>query len=155
MAEAALKIEPRELAAVRRFEIPDLTTHGPWLLKRFMQKRQDLSEGQIAGWLRGRIYDNEHLFLYQDNAVAMAQLIHAPGLKMVKVVQEHFVWAKNRDDKSQIEFVADFYDHIKGWAKRLEAERIIVCEDTDVPKSVIQQRLGRVYDTTVSHARVV
>ena len=154
MAEAALKVEPRELVFVRRFEVADLTTHGPWLLKRFMQKRPDLSEGQIAGWLRGRIYDNEHLFLYQDNAVAMAQLIHAPGLKMVKVVQEHFVWAKNREDKTQIDHAADFYDHMKAWAQRLGAERIIVCEDTDVPKSIIQQRLGRVYDTTVSHARV-
>ena len=154
MAEATLKIEPRELGFVRRFEVADLSTHGPWLVKRFMQKRPDLTEGQIAGWLRGRIYDNEHLFLYQDNAVAMAQLIHAPGLKMVKVVQEHFVWIRNREDKTQIEAAADFYDYVKGWAKRLEAERIIVCEDSDVPKTVIQQRLGRVYDTTVSHARV-
>lgn len=154
MAETAVKIEPREPAFVRRFELADLATHGPWLLKRFMQKRPDLTEMQIAGWLRGRIYDNEHLFLYQDNAVAMAQLIHAPGLKMVKVVQEHFVWTKNREDKGQVEFAADFYDHMKVWAQRLGAERIIVCEDTDVPKSIIQQRLGRVYDTTVSHARV-
>lgn len=154
MAEAVLKIEPRELSFVRRFELADLTTHGPWLLRRFMQKRPDLSEGQIAGWLRGRIYDNEHLFLYQDNAVAMTQLVHSPGLKMVKVVQEHFVWMKNREDKAQLEHVADFYDHIKVWAQRIGAERIIVCEDTDVPKSIIQQRLGRVYDTTVSHARV-
>ena len=154
MAEAALKVEPRELTFVRRFEVADLTTHGPWLLKRFMQKRPDLAEGQIAGWLRGRIYDNEHLFLYQDNAVAMAQLIHAPGLKMVKVVQEHFVWVKDKGDKDQIDCAADFYDHMKVWAQRLGAERIIVCEDTDVPKSVIQQRIGRVYDTTVSHARV-
>lgn len=154
MAEAAVKVEPRELVFVRRFEIADLTTHGPWLMKRFTQKRPDLQEQQIAGWLRGRIYDNEHLFLYQDNAVAMAQLVHSPGLKMVKVVQEHFVWVRNREDKTQLDHAADFYDHMKVWAQRLSAERIIVCEDTDVPKSLIQQRLGRVYDTTVSHARV-
>ena len=154
MAEAAVKIEPRELAFVRRFEQADLTTHGPWLMKRFMLKLPDVREQYIGGYLRGLVSDNEHLFLYQDNAVAMAQLIHAPGLKMVKVVQEHFVWAKNREDKTQIDHAADFYDHMKAWAQRLGAERIIVCEDTDVPKSVIQQRIGRVYDTTVSHARV-
>ena len=154
MAEAAVKIEPREPAFVRRFEIADLTTHGPWLMKRFTTKRPDLREQDIAGWLRGRIYDNEHLFLYQDNAVALAQIVHSPGIKMVKVVQEHFVWAKNPGDKSQHEAVADFYDYIRIWAKRQDAERIVVCEDSDVPKGLVQARLGRVYDTTVSFARV-
>jgi hypothetical protein len=49
---------------------------------------------------------------------------------------------------------ADFYDQFKLEAGRREAERIIVCEDSDVPKSLIEQRLGRVFDTKVSHVRV-
>jgi hypothetical protein len=156
MAEAALKIEPvHEMAFVRRFELADLTTHGPWLMKRFMQKRPDIAEKQIAGWLQGRVYDNEHMFLYQDDAVALAQIVHSPGMKMVKVVQEQFVWVRDRENKAQLENAADFYTHMRAWAKRLDAERIIVCEDTDVPKTLIVQRLGRVYDTTISHARVV
>ena len=155
MAEAAVKIEPaHEMAFVRRFELADLTSHGPWLMKRLCAKRPDLTEQAIAGWLRGRVYDNEHMFLYQDNAVALAQIIHSPGLKLVKVVQEHFIWVRNREDKAQLENAADFYTHMQVWARRMGAERIIVCEDTDVPKTLIQQRLGRVYDTTVSHARV-
>jgi len=154
MAEAALKIEPRELAFVRRFEQADLTTHGPWLMKRFMLKLPDVREQYIGGYLRGLVYDNEHLFLYQDNAVALAQIMHSPGIKSVKVVQERFVWMRNREDKAQQEAAADFYEHFKAWAKRLGAERINVREDSDVPKAMIEARLGRLFDTTVSHARV-
>ena len=154
MAEAALKVEPHELAFVRRFELADLSRHGPWLLKRFAQKLPEVPENQIAGYLRGILYDNAHCFLYQDHAVALAQLVHSPGIKTVKVVQERFVWVENREDKDQLASAADFYAHFKIWAQRQGAERIIVCEDTDVPKSLIEAHLGRVFDTKVSHARV-
>ncbi len=157
MAEAALKTEyfqVHEPAFVRRFELADLSQHGPWLLKRFAQKLPDIQEARIAGYLRNLVFDNEHMFLYQPNAVALAQLIHSPGIKMVKIVQERFVWVENREDKAQLEMAADFYAHMKAWAKRQDAERIIVCEDTDVPKSLIEARLGRLFDTKISHARV-
>ena len=154
MSEAALKIEIREPAAVRRFELADLSQHGPWLLKRFASMFPEINEQRIAGYLRGLIYDNEHMFLYQDHAVALAQLVHSPGIKMVKIVQERFVWVEDREDKEQLEMAADFYNHMKVWAKRQDAERIIVCENTDVPKSLIEARLGRLFDTKVSHARV-
>lgn len=154
MSEAALKIETHELAFVRRFELADLSQHGPWLLKRFATKLPEISEQRVAGYLHGLIHNNEHMFLYQDNAVALAQLIHSPGIKMTKIVQERFVWVEDREDKQQLEFAADFYAHMKVWAKRQDAERIIVCEDTDVPKSLIEARLGRIYDTKISHVRV-
>ena len=154
MNEAALKIEAHELAFVRRFELADLSQHGPWLLKRFAQKLPEVHEQRVAGYLRGLLYDNEHMFLYQDNAVALAQLIHSPGIKTTKIVQERFVWVQDREDKAQLEMAADFYEHMKAWAKRQDAERIIVCEDTDVPKSLIEVRLGRLFDTKISHARV-
>ena len=43
---------------------------------------------------------------------------------------------------------------MKLWGKRQDVERIIVCEDTDVPKAMIEARLGRIFDTKVSHVRV-
>lgn len=155
MAEAALKIEEiHEPAFVRRFELADLSRHGPWLMKRFAAKLPDIAEQRIAGYLNGLIFDNEHMFLFQDHAVALAQIIHSPGIRPVKIVQEQFVWVENREDKEQLEMAADFYLHMKAWAKRLEAGRIYVCEDTDVPKTLIEARLGRLFDTKVSHARV-
>ena len=155
MAEAALKIEEvHEPAFVRRFELADLSEHGPWLMKRFTVIFPELTEQWIAGYLRGVLYSNEHMFLYQDHAVALAQLVHSPGIKTVKIVQERFVFVENKDDKEQLECAADFYSHMKAWAKRQDAERIIVCENTDVPKTLIEQRLGRLFDTKISHARV-
>jgi hypothetical protein len=157
MAELLLK-EPieeiHEPAVSRRFELPDLSRHGGWLLKRFLVLFPDMTEKYIAGYLSGLIYNNEHLFLYQEHAVALAQLVHSPGIKPAKVVQERFVWVEDKTDKQQSEFAADFYTHMKLWAQRIGAERIIVCENSDVPKSLIENRLGRVFDTKVSHVRV-
>lgn len=154
MAEAAVKIEIHEPAFIRRFELADLSKHGPWLMKRFLAKFPDMGDKQIAGYLNGLIVNNEHIFLYQDHAVALAQIVFNPGIKRVVVLQERFVWVENREDKQQLSDAADFYDQFKLEAGRREAERIIVCEDSDVPKSLIEQRLGRVFDTKVSHVRV-
>jgi hypothetical protein len=151
MSETA---EVREPATVRRFETADLSRHGPWLLKRFMLKFPNFTEGAIAGYLSGLVFNNEHMFLYQNHAVALAQLTHSPGIRPVKLVQERFVWVEDRNNKSQLEDAADFYNHMRQWGKRQDAERIIVCEESDVPKTLIVARLGRVFDTTVSHARV-
>lgn len=154
MAEAALKIEIREPAFVRRFEIADLSKHGPWLMKRFQLAFPDMTEKAIAGYLSQLVFNNEHLFLYQDNAVALAQLVHSPGIRTVKVLQERFVWVKDREDKHQLADASDFYEHFRAWAKRQDIERIIVCENTDVPKSLIETHLGRLFDTKISHARI-
>lgn len=154
MAEAAVKVEIHEPAFVRRFEIADLSRHGPWLLKRFAAKFPDMPERAIAGYLNGLIVNNEHQFLYQDHAVALAQIVFSSGIKPVRIIQERFVWVESREDKQQLSDAADFYDHFKVWAKRQDVERIIVCEDSDVPKTEIEKRLGRVFDTKVSYARV-
>ena len=154
MAEAAVKVEIHEPAFIRRFEIADLSKHGPWLMKRFLAKFPEMGEKTIAGYLNGLIVNNEHIFLYQDHAVALAQIVFSPGIKPVRVLQERFVWVENREDKDQLSDAADFYDQFKQEAKRRDVERIIVCEDSDVPKTLIEQRLGRLFDTKITHARV-
>ena len=154
MGEPTVKIEIREPAFIRRFEIADLSRHGPWLLKRFAAKFPDMPEKGFAGYLNGLIVNNEHIFLYQDHAVALAQIVFSPGIKPTRAIQERFVWVESREDKEQLSDAADFYDQFKLEAKRRDVERIIVCEDSDVPKTLIEQRLGRVFDTRVSYARV-
>ena len=154
MTEIALKEEVHVPAPVRRFEMADLTQHGPWLMKRFVSKFPDTNERYMAGYLSRLLYDNEHLFLYQPHAVALAQLVLSPGIRPVKIVQERFVWVEDRNDKMQLEDAADFYSEMKLWGKRQSAERIFACEDTDVPKPLIVARLGRLFDATVSHARI-
>ena len=155
MTEAALKeIEPHVPAPTRRFELADLSQHGAWLLKRFSAKFPDMTDNTIAGYLQGLLYSNEHLFLYQDNAVGLAQLVYSAGIRPVKVVQERFVWIKDRNNKEWCENAADFYSEMQQWGKRQGAERIIACEDSDVPKALIEARIGRLFDTKISHARI-
>lgn len=154
MTEIALKEEVHVPAPVRRFDMADLTQHGPWLMKRFVSKFPDTNERYMAGYLSRLLYDNEHLFLYQPHAVALAQIVLSPGIRPVKIVQERFVWVEDRNDKQQLEDAADFYSEMKLWGKRQSAERIFACEDTDVPKPLIVARLGRLFDATVSHARI-
>lgn len=154
MAEAALKIEIREPAVVRRFEVADLSRHGPWLMKRFAAKFPDLSEQAIGGYLRGLTTANACQFLYQDHAVALAEVAYSSGIKRSMIVQERFVWVEDRTDKEQLENAADFYCQMQTWAKGMGAERMILLEDSDVPKTLIEARIGRLFDTKISHARV-
>src|SRR5271170_808944 len=123
MMEAAIKVEEavREMAPVRRFELADLSKHGPWLMKRFALAFPEVPERTVAGYLRGLLEQGEYMFLYQDHAVALAQLINLPGFKVTRAVQERFVWVEDKTDKVQLESAADFYEHMKVFAKRREA----------------------------------
>lgn len=147
-------IVPHVLADIRRFGVADLSQHGGWILKRLQPLYPDVQETYIGGWMRGLIADNEHLFLYQKHAVALAQVVNTPGLRPGKMIQERFVWTEDKTDKEQLEYAADFYGHFVEWGRGLRAERIICCENTDVPKSLIEARVGRLFDTKISHARL-
>lgn len=153
MTEAAV-LEKHVSVTPRRFSTADLSQHGGWILKRLAPLFSDVSEQYIGGWMRGLIADNEHLFLYQPHAVGLAQLVHLPGIRPAKMVQERFVWVEDKADKEQVECAADFYDAFAEWGRGLGAERIVACENTDVPKTKIEERLGRLFDTKISHARL-
>jgi hypothetical protein len=94
------------------------------------------------------------LFLYQEHAVCLAQVITMPSIKPVKIIQERFVWVKDPKAQAQTEAAADFYEDVALWARSLRIERIFVCEDSDVPKTLIQARIGRIFDATVCHVRL-
>ena len=154
MTEAVLKIDRPAPVTVRRFSTADLSEHGGWILKRLQLQFPDMPERFIGGWLSSLISNNENLFLYQPHAVALAQIVSTPSLRPGKMVQERFVWIEDKTDKDQIELAADFYDSILQWGKAQGAERIIVCENSDVPKTKIEERLGRLFNTTIVHARI-
>src|ERR1700730_7404471 len=155
MTEAAFVIEQSHVpVVVRRFQTSDLSSHGAWILKRLQLLFRDTSEQWIGGWMRGLIANNEHSCLYQSHAVALFQVVNVPGLKPGKMIQERFVWVEDKTDKEQVELAADFYDSALSWGQGLRAERIIVCENSDVSKEEIQKRIGRIFDTKVSYVRL-
>lgn len=153
MPDAVLAERPAP-AIVRRFSTADLSQHGGWILRRLQLQFPDVAERFIAGWLSGLIDNNENLFLYQPHAVGLAQIVSMPGLRPGKMVQERFVWVEDKANKDQVELAADFYDSFLQWGKSQAAERMIVCENTDVPKTMIEARLGRLFNTTIVHARL-
>jgi hypothetical protein len=148
------KQEARVRAEIRRFSRADLSEHGSWIMPRLVQMLPGVDEHWLAGWLQGMIYDNGHLFLYQKNAVCLAQAVMLPSIKPTKVVQERFVWVKDKSDKTQIEAAADFYEDMSLWAVNQRIDRLFVCENSDVPKVDIEKRVGRIFNTTICHVRL-
>jgi hypothetical protein len=151
MALALVKPAP---AAIRRFQTPDLSKHGGWMLPRLCKAYPLISEGRIAGWLQGLIYSNEFLFLYQDHAVALAQRFFPDALQSIPVITEKFVFVENPEDPEQQASAALFYDEFHRWAKNQGILTIIVEELSDVPHDTIKERLGRLYTRQQTFARL-
>lgn len=139
---------------VRRFELPDLDRHGGWLMARFLGAFPHLNARQAQGFLKGMVYSNEYLFLYQDHGCALAQVMSDHVLAGQPVIWERFVWIEDPEDAMQQEAASYFYEHIYKWAKRQGVETIIVEEMSDVPHELVKTRLGRVFVREQKFARV-
>ena len=153
-AEKVLPAAPREVAPIRRFEIPDLSRHGGWLMGRLTAAYPYLTDRELQGWLRGLIYNPECLFLYQDNSVGMAQVVLNYTLTPKPVIYERFVFAEDKTNQTHLEQAADFYVEFERWAKNKSVETILVEELTDVPHEMIKDRLGRLFTRQQVFARV-
>jgi hypothetical protein len=153
LAQAGTKLpnrpEPIE-NAIRRFGTADLAKHGGWIMRRLQKVRPDLNDRAMFTWLNGLIESNEHLFLYQEHAVALAQVMREEMLAGKPVVRERFVFAEEGHEDA----AAELYTEIMAWAKNLGAETAIVEEMTDVPHELIKAKVGRVFERTQKYARV-
>src|ERR1700758_3969089 len=98
LAQAGTKLPNRSVEpienAIRRFGIADLARHGGWIMRRLQKGRPDLNDRAMFTWLSGLIESNEHLFLYQEHAVALAQVVREEMLAGKPVVRERFVFAE-------------------------------------------------------------
>jgi hypothetical protein len=149
MAAPALKIDT-DIAPPRRFQLPDLDRHGRWLLDRMLKVFPHRTERNLIGWLRGILYSNEFLFLYQEHGVALATVMQAHPLSPKMYVQEIFVLSEPGFEL----LAAGFYDEFAMWAKRQGLDTIVVEEMSDVPHEAIKERLGRLFQRTVNFARL-
>lgn len=137
----------------RRFQVPDLNTHGAWLLPR-LEQSFGFTERVSATWLRSLIYSNESLFLYHPDAVGLAQVETVNTLAPKPMLRERFVWCRDRADKEQHKQAVQFYEMFAEWGKNLGAEIMLVEEMTDVPHELIKARLGRVFTREQKFARL-
>ena len=139
---------------ILKFDTADLTTHGAWIVPRMMKVYPHLNERAVATFLQNIEFNNEYLFLFRDESVALAQVSMAHALTGPAVVYERFVWCKNPEDKKQQQDAAEFYAHIRRWAKQLGVDVVIVEENSDVPHDMIKEKIGRIFSRQQQFARV-
>ena len=148
MAQAALQIEPA--SSLRRFNLPDLSAHGTWLLPSLETSFPHLNQRFILGWIRTLLYDNANLFLYQDHSVALFQLSNVNSLAAKPEIFERFVFCQEGYAKE----ASEFYAEALRWAKPQNVEKIWVEELTDVPHDLIKEKIGRIFARQAQFARV-
>ena len=154
MATAPILSVVNESPQIRRFDTADLTTHGAWLLPRMLQVFPHLNERGAATFLQNISFHNEYLFLFNEEGVALAQLLSGQPLDPKGIVLERFVWVRDPTDPAMQKRAAEFYAHIKRWANGLGAQAILVEESTDVPHEAIKEKLGRIFTRQQQFARV-
>ena len=150
MAEAALKTLIEPTPTLRRFALPDLSTHGTWLLPRLEQSFPHLNQRFILGWIRNLLYDNANLFLYQDHSVALFQLTSVYSLAPKPEIIERFVFCQEGFQKE----ASNFYEEVGRWAKSQGVEKVWVEELSDVPHEMIKDKIGRIFQRQQQFARV-
>ena len=156
LAELQTKIVPKPVMVMpaRRFEIPDLDRHGVWFLPRFLAQFPHLNQRQAVGWLRSVCYNNEFMFLFQDHAIGLAQVVSEHTLQAKPVVWERFVFVEDKSNPAHIEQGASFYEMFGKWAVQKSIEQVIVEQITDIPREKIREKLGRVVTQELQIARV-
>jgi hypothetical protein len=138
---------------VRRFELPDMDRHASWFMPRFLKEFPHLNERSAIGFLRGIIYSNEFLFLFQDKGVALAQSMGSGGLEPEPIVWERFVWVEDPANVEQQKAAAFFYPRMEKWAKGLGVRVIHVENKSDVGHELIKAQMGRIYETSQKYLR--
>lgn len=138
---------------IRRFYEADLCTHT-WIMARLMERYPLQNERALATFLRGLLNSNEHLFLYNDNGCALAQVIRTFTLDAEPIVQERFVWCADPNNALQTSAAAEFYAEFDRWAKSMGISKMFVEEWTDVPHDKIREKLGRLFTQQLIFARV-
>lgn len=137
---------------IRKFQSADLMPHR-WIIDRLLKAYPHLTQGALVGWISGLIFNNAYLFLYQENAVALAQVTN-PTLGPRIVVVERFVWARDPKNLDHVKQAADFYECFQRWARGMDAVEIEVGILTDVPREAITEKLGRIFEQKRLIARV-
>jgi hypothetical protein len=140
--------------SLRRFSTADLNEHGGWILQRMLKVYPHLHEHTIAGYLRSMVDSNEHLFLYQPNSVALVQLDRGFTLEPESVVRERYVLARDPDNPEHVKEAAQFYTHIREWARHLGVRIVVLGEMSDVPLAVISKNLGKPFDKRLMFVRL-
>lgn len=132
----------RDLPFIRRFERPDIDKHAAWFIPRMIKAFPNFNERSIYTWLLNMLTSNEHMFLYLDHGVALAQAMPY-GLPAEAIIVEQFVWVEDPLNKEMQADAAHVYLHFHEWAKRKGLSILIVEENSDVPHEMVRAKLDK------------
>lgn len=154
MPETAEVLELK-VPQIRRFYTADLTEQGSWIMARLLKLFPNQNERSIIGWLNSVLDNNEFLCLYQPGCVCFAERMAPDRLSAKFVVREIFVWCEDPQDAQQQQNAAEFYPRMAEWAKFQNIEKMIICERSDVPVSLIRDKFeNRLHDFKTYFVRV-
>ena len=134
---------------IRRFQPADIRQHD-WIVERLIAAFPHQTRFSLPGWLQNIVFANEFLFLFQEHAVALAEITSEFSLSGDKVVIERFVFAEKGHEAE----AAQFYTEFHRWAASHGVKTIVVQEMSDVPHEMIKERLGRIFTRQQQFARV-
>lgn len=132
----------RDPPFIRRFERPDIDKHAAWFVPRMLKVFPNFNDRSLYTWLLNMLTSNEHMFLYLDHGVALAQAMPY-GLPADHIVIEQFVFIEDPADKAMQEDASYVYLHFHEWAKRKGLSVLIVEENSDVPHDTVRARLDK------------
>lgn len=152
-AEPAIDLElERRPQAPTRLQMPDLLSKA-WIFPRLMEIWPNKQRNFLQTWLGQITGLNEFHVIQTANAVAVFERFRDRHSDF-PIVREWFVLAKDKTDRSHIEEAAELYSFASKWAFGLGAREMAVGNNSDVPKSMITDRLGRLESRPQSIAKV-
>lgn len=136
-------VEKFPLIEPRRFDLPDINRHGPWLIPRFEREFPHFNHIQVLSFLRSVLYSNEFMFLFQPHGAALAQVMNEQTLQPEPVVWERFVFLEDAKDPYHIAEGVEFYKEFARWTRQKQSASLVVDQHSDVPRDEIRKKLGR------------
>ena len=157
MTEPAVKyeIETTDPASflVRALNLPELSDKANWLTGRLKKLFPHFQESHVLGWLRsisGTNGTSNYRLVCTDHAVALSEY-RAEKLAVQPIVIDHFVFIQEGADVAEGQAL---YDDMKRWAMSLGASEIQINADSDVPRKLIEERLGKTSSRQVFSVKV-
>lgn len=155
MAEAAEKIAPVEIPAIRRYQTADIMKHAGWLFPRMARAFPHMSREQHYTWLLNIIQQNNDVLpLFHENGIAFAAIV-SPMIGTDVRIEELFVWVQDAADPEQMRAGAHFYAHFYDWAAKRGVQTVIIENNTDISRKAILEATGRrVFEAKLAFMRV-
>lgn len=144
----------QEKPVFRRYDLPDIDLHAPWLFARLQKTFSWLPPNAIRGWLTQMVWSNDYKLLFLPDAIGCAQLQRAFSMEPVPVVLERFIFLRDPKSKELQRAALQFYDEFEFWCQLNQTETLILSEHTDIPPDMLKERFDRVFDRTLHYVKV-